>query len=131
MIGDYLSDIDNHATLGGETIASEPAKRSRNQISDQANSHDLENDEKRIKLQHCDSNKNDEIDKIAFILSKIPDDWKLALKQDIAGSYFRQMLDKIISEMNTKTIYPPLNDWFNFMNVSLSKVKVIIIGTLS
>ena len=131
MIGDYLSGLDSHATLGGETSASKPAKRSRKPISDQTDNEDLEIDEKRIKLQHCDSNKNDKIDKIAIILSNIPDDWKLALKKDLAGSYFRQMLDKIIKEMDTKIIYPPLNDWFNFMNVSLSKVKVIIIGTLS
>ena len=63
------------------------------------------------------------------VLDTIPADWKLALQKELEKSYFKSMISKLQAELVQRVIYPPCQDWFNFMNIPLAKIKVIIIGT--
>ena len=67
-------------------------------------------------------------DEITMMLDNIPSDWKLALSKDLNSEYFNEMITKLKAIIAKRTIYPPVKDWFNFMNLPLAKVKVIIIG---
>ena len=59
----------------------------------------------------------------------IGNEWDLALDEEFEKEYFRQMMDFVNGEYESKTIYPPYDDIFNaFKLTPLNEVKVVILG---
>lgn len=59
----------------------------------------------------------------------IGNEWDSALKDEFEKDYFKEMMDFVDGEYQTKTIYPPYDDIFNaFKLTPLSRVKVVILG---
>ncbi len=59
----------------------------------------------------------------------ISNDWLEVLRPEFAKPYYRTLHQKVVSEYQTKIIYPPGDDLFNAFHLTpLSKVKVVILG---
>lgn len=59
----------------------------------------------------------------------ITNDWLDALKPEFSKPYYRQLHNKVVSEYNTTTVYPPADELFTAFHLTpLSKVKVVILG---
>ena len=59
----------------------------------------------------------------------IGNDWDLVLKDEYEKKYFKNIMEFIDSEYETKTIYPPRDEIFNaFKLTPIEKVKVVILG---
>lgn len=59
----------------------------------------------------------------------IGNDWDILLKDEFNKDYFKNLKEFVLSEYNTKTIYPPFDDIFNaFKLTPFSEVKVVILG---
>uniref|UniRef100_A0A3B0MMX5 Uracil-DNA glycosylase n=1 Tax=Theileria annulata TaxID=5874 RepID=A0A3B0MMX5_THEAN len=57
------------------------------------------------------------------------DEWFVALHSEIKKPYFNSLWNKVLSERNSKKIYPPVHLVFNaFKLTPLSKIKVVIVG---
>ncbi len=56
-------------------------------------------------------------------------DWDQILKDEILQEYFKNIIKKVNSEYNLKTIFPPKEDVFKaFRETSYSNTKVVILG---
>lgn len=59
----------------------------------------------------------------------IGNEWDELLADELKKDYYTQLRQFLISEYNTKTIYPPMNDIFNALKTtSYSDVKAVILG---
>jgi uracil-DNA glycosylase len=59
----------------------------------------------------------------------LPNDWLEVLKDEIEKDYFKNLMQKLKTEYQTKTIYPKKEDVFSaFSYTPYHKVKVVIIG---
>lgn len=59
----------------------------------------------------------------------ITNDWLDALKPEFSKPYYRQLHNKVVSEYNSTTVYPPAEELFTAFHLTpLSKVKVVILG---
>lgn len=62
-------------------------------------------------------------------MSAITNDWEAPLSQEFKKPYYKELFQKILSEYNTRLIFPPADDIFNaFHYTPLSQVKVVILG---
>ena len=56
-------------------------------------------------------------------------DWDLVLKDEVNKQYFKELIERIKKEYQTKTIYPKQTDIFKaFRNTSYNDTKVVILG---
>ena len=59
----------------------------------------------------------------------IGNEWDKLLADDFKKDYYLQLRQFLISEYNSHTIYPPMNDIFNALKTtSYSDVKAVILG---
>ena len=59
----------------------------------------------------------------------ISNDWLPALEPEFKKDYYKNLYKFVISEYNTRTIYPPADDIFNALHLTpLKDVKVLILG---
>lgn len=59
----------------------------------------------------------------------IGNDWDIILKEEMEKSYFKNLLNIIKHEYETKTIYPKQTEIFKaFRNTSYKDTKVVILG---
>lgn len=59
----------------------------------------------------------------------IGNEWDELLADEFKKDYYRQLRQFLISEYNSRTIYPPMNDIFNALKAtSYSDVKAVILG---
>lgn len=59
----------------------------------------------------------------------ITNDWLDALKPEFSKPYYRELHNKVVSEYNSATVYPPAEELFTAFHLTpLSKVKVVILG---
>lgn len=61
--------------------------------------------------------------------TQLPKEWQEVLKEELAQSYYTELMNFITDEYDTKTCYPPKELIFNaFYQCSFKDVKVVIIG---
>lgn len=64
-----------------------------------------------------------------FLKSILNNDWQGLLRNEFEKDYYQNLRKFLISEYNSKTIYPDKNDIFNALNfTSFKNVKVVILG---
>ena len=62
-------------------------------------------------------------------MGAISGDWLDALKGEFRQPYYAKLYKTVMSEYQTRKIFPPADDLFNaFHFTPLSKVKVLILG---
>lgn len=62
-------------------------------------------------------------------MSAITNDWEAPISQEFKKPYYKELFQKVLSEYNTRLIFPPADDIFNaFHYTPLSQVKVVILG---
>ena len=55
--------------------------------------------------------------------------WKIVLKDILNSDYYKELMDKVNNEYETKTIYPNKENLFNaFNSTDYDNVKVVIVG---
>jgi uracil-DNA glycosylase len=55
-------------------------------------------------------------------------DWENFIRPELEKPYYIELKNFLKKEMQTKTIYPKTENWFNALSLSPDEVKVIIIG---
>jgi uracil-DNA glycosylase len=58
----------------------------------------------------------------------IPEDWSKALSKEIKKDYFTKLIKRIKKESLTQKIHPSPQNWFSFMNLPTTNIKIVIIG---
>ena len=54
--------------------------------------------------------------------------WKPYLESEFQKEYFKKLTAFLKEELQTKTIYPPKEDWYNALSLAPENVKIVILG---